>query len=265
MLTETDLQIGKILLSDVQNELELYFQRYFEAVALDPEISDSRGGRSVYFEKLKSNSYNYRICVIRFYYFKIENGKLIARHYYYSQPVGSGWTNYRHEIISPTGQHIQPSRDIADALRELLENAQKPLDQQNPQPIGDVKSIDFRERSFMAFCFDHEGWTFPLDPRLGTNPPIPSVFFTDGGSLTPNHNFFDGRTTTVGSGASARPIFYMVNHAKKSYNGADLDATDRQQVKFNIVVDVPLYPQGTDKLTVIFDPGGNNLGPPGPP
>ncbi len=226
-------------------------------------LTNERKGKSVYHKKIKPGDVDYRICRIHFFYFKIENGKLVARHYLEEgKPAPhENWTDFVHEAIDDMPNH--PDRErvrINDALQVLLANARKQPQNQNPKHTGSINTLAFKERSFLAFCFDHADWTFPDDLNAANGLDNEAVFFSEGGALTPNHSFFDGRTAFMSDG---RPIFYMVNHAKRSDADDDLQGGDKQPIKYNIVVKVPMA--GGEKLTVIFDPGGTNLGPPDPP
>jgi hypothetical protein len=265
--------IGRILLSNEETKLETYLTDLISPLSILTDLADDlrfSGGKSVYFEQLKPADSAYRVCRIHFYYFKIKEQKLIAEHFFYSEPNGdiNLSTDFMHEIIRTPYPDV-PGRkrvSIAETLKDLLENARS-TDRPLTKPTGNpVNRIRFQERAFLAFCFDHTDWVFPDDPQSGTSiSGLPSVYFTEDAQLTKNHSFFDGKTAQIANDdGTVTPIFYMVNHSKRNNAGTDLNGSDNQPVKFNIVVKVPIVGT-TEKLTVIFDPGGNNLGPPEPP
>jgi hypothetical protein len=270
-----DGTIGRILLSDDQEHLEnLLIPMGSTKVASESDAGQraTTRTRNVYHEKTKPTDGDKRICRVHFFHFKLTNQKLVVQHYKYSEPNNDIhlWTDFMHEIISSPYPDVpgRSRKSIADVLAFLVENARKPLAQQTHKPTGDpINRIRFKERSFLAFCFDHEGWDFPVD-RMGDedSTELPAVYFTEGGQWTKNHSFFDGRTAqlTIASSTVPLPVFYMVNHSKRNDNGDDLQDGEPQHIKFNIVVKIPLKGT-TEKLTVIFDPGGTNLGPPTPP
>ena len=230
---------------------------------------DEFRAKNVYYQKIKDNDYDFRVCRIHFFYFKIEKEKLVARHYLDADPSVDPnlWTDFFHEIVAKPYPD-KPGRkrvSVTERLASLIENARK-LDggTQPPPSSNSVNRIPFRERSFLAFCFDHDGWEFPTDRGPGEDSTeLPAIYFSDGAGLSKNHSFFDGRTAQLTIDGKVRPVFYMVNHSKKA-NGGDLTDTDNDLIKFNIVVKVPMS-GSSERLTVIFDPGGNNLGPPKDP
>jgi hypothetical protein len=198
-------------------------------------------------------------CSIYFYYVRINTtGDLYVRHYFY--PGGN------HEDVNnpadPATWPAIPNDDqvIIPILQDLVANA-RANGARFPLVDADFQNIRWHRKSYVVLFIDEENWTMH---RGSTGNPA-FLFITTGGG-TPNHSFFDGRNVDIPmpQGASARSAFLCINHMKRDAAGNDLLPGDDQFFQFKVFFDVK-FTSGSRALTVIFDPDGNNLGPPIPP
>jgi len=202
-------------------------------------------------------------CCLYFYYMKVtENGGLDVRHYFYP----GGDHSARDNPSTPNGWDPIPNNNIALApiLRKLIDNARQPLGQDTAYPrIGTgFSAIEWFRKSYVALFIDEENWALHSD----SNGRAALLFVTnDSRNPTPNHSFFDGRDVIIPMpGGPPLSAYTCINHMKRDIYGEDLRTGDDQLYVFKLYFDVK-FTTGEPPMTVIFDPDGNNLGPPLPP
>jgi hypothetical protein len=192
---------------------------------------------------------------IFFYYVRIDgNGMVRADHYFYCERQTGGG-------CSPI-----PHADVPGILYNLALNARPSTTVKNPPKLPDnsFERIEWKHKSYMAIFFDEANWAFHR--RNGGKPSV--AFNTDGGA-TPNHSFFDAADVELDmpnrrtGGTDKRSAIYLVNHMKGE-DGQDLGAV-REVYKFDMFLEAKYAESQAPAMTVIFDPGGTNQGPPQPP
>lgn len=207
---------------------------------------------------------------IYFYYIKREDdGTIRAEEYQYFN---------KEDITAPDPPDDAPDKinkykpiDVStlDAkIVELALNARKSVGvKKDPRarPVGDFRDLTWRRRVYFVIFIDEEYWKIY---RRDTNDS-PILFLTrKKGSKegTPNHTFYDGKFFSVqipsGSGADKRTGIWFVNHMKSDDSGTSDVTSEGQYFNFNILIDIMLSSNKETPLTVIFDPGGTNQGPP---
>jgi hypothetical protein len=134
--------------------------------------------------------------------------------------------------------------------------------------------VKWRKISYTCFVVDIPKWKFVIeDDPTNTHPMVMS---DNNGAYKGNTCFFDGALMnfTDPRQATQPPIpgtlrgFYAINHMTKNLNGDLLtDPGNPQRFGFNICFSVPYSNQlNGEEMICIFDPGGENIGPPvGPP
>ena len=198
-------------------------------------------------------------CSIYFYYVRINTtGDLYVRHYFYP----SGNHKDANNPGDPAAWPAIPNTDAAllPILQDMVANA-RAGGGKYPLVGSDFLGIEWYRKSYIAMFIDEANWS--VHKGSSGNPAI--LFITTGGG-TPNHSFFDGRNVDIPMPqGDTRSAFVCINHMKKNAAGDDLLAGDNQFFQFKMFFDVK-FTSGGKPLTVIFDPDGNNLGPPiGPP
>ena len=204
-------------------------------------------------------------CCIYFYYVRVNsNGRVSVTHHFY--PGGD-----------PDDPNIPPNhadwpsiaRDPSNLtpILEMLAADARASGAHIFEPIGSgFQDIQWRRKSYIAFFIDEANWT--LHPKDGIN------FVTDskgGEPGTPNHTFYDSLylplTMLINGGPATdqRSAVVFINHMKADVAGNDLSGNDPPQLfHFQMVLDVGIE-NSADRMIVIFDPDGNNMGPPLPP
>jgi len=129
-------------------------------------------------------------------------------------------------------------------------------------PKRNFVGIEYHHISYVCFIMDDPLWELAKKGLMSY-----AVIFQGGGQYIENHSFFDGSHFSVDTGEpKKRSAFYMINHMTKSILGDWLQDGDADEFSFNIHLTVPYGGQmGAEKMKVIFDPGGSNIGPPVPP
>ena len=113
--------------------------------------------------------------------------------------------------------------------------------------------------SYLAFLIDHPNWSF-CDGSNGE--PLPAVFGLRG-NASGNHCFFDGAVTDIGNGPTKRSLFYCINHLR-DIGGKRPPRPLHETFKYDLNTKFE-FGNGFDPVILIFDPGGDNQGPPVPP
>jgi hypothetical protein len=198
-------------------------------------------------------------CSIYFYYVRINtSGELYVRHYF-NRP---GNHKDPHNPVDPAAWPAIPNDDaaLAPILQDMIDNARKGGGRY-PLVGSDFLGIEWYRKSYIALFIDEANWV--MHRGSSGNPAL--LFITTGGG-TPNHSFFDGRNLDIlMPEGDLRSAFLCINHMKKNAAGDDLAPGDNQLFQFKMFFDVN-FAAGGRPLIVVFDPDGNNLGPPiGPP
>jgi|TARA_R100001244_G_scaffold6593_19_gene8092 hypothetical protein len=119
---------------------------------------------------------------------------------------------------------------------------------------------------YLAFVIDHPKWSFcdlEDDPKLP-----PAVFHRCIGSQPTGKNmsFFDGAVETISVGGKDRTLFYCINHWRNKHGKwpPKLDRPNfKESYKYDLYTKFDFGAQAP--VILIFDPGGDNNGPPVPP
>ncbi len=123
-----------------------------------------------------------------------------------------------------------------------------------PDEITDFEALLWHHVAYIGFIATNDGWTFRGSDGSGKEAVIFEVN---------THSFFDGYHAKIGG----LPAYFFINHMKDKY-GNDLGKC-RDPFKYSMYFDVPVItvpPSNPPKtLTVIVDPGGDNMGPRGRP
>lgn len=276
MPIETDAQ----LLDRITEKLldgETYFVPSGENSALFAEGEDDgddpeRSGHSPSDDpethpKYDNTKYKRKPHNIWFYYKRMNtDGTLLVREYivYEDQPISNG--------------------QMKTKVKKLALNARKSLSQQNPKPTGNnnFTNIEIKRVCYFVIFVDEQNWEFQRD----NGKPVVLFKKTDpkGDPCRPNFSFFkaDAFKTDMGGG-DIRESLVMVNYLKRNAAGDELISAPPEDQNHRWFFDYPqrvlfLLPDRTDdegnaigvsaespRLTIMIDPGGNNLGPPDPP
>ena len=196
---------------------------------------------------------------IYFYYVRINTtGDLYVRHYFYP---GGGHNDPQNPTNPADWPEIRNDDQVlVPIVQDLVANA-RVNGTKYPLVGSEFLDIRWRRKSYVILFIDEGNWS--VHTGSSGNPAV--LFITTGGG-TPNHSFFDGRNLDIPMPeGDVRSAFSCINHMKRNDAGDDLLATDDQFFQFKIFFDVK-FASGARALTVIFDPDGNNSGPPiGPP
>ncbi len=197
---------------------------------------------------------------IYFYYMQVTpDGGLDVRHYFYPAP-GHDDPN---KPVNPADWPAIPNTTAAltPILRNLIDNARKPPGQDTAYPrIGTgFNGIEWYRKSYVASFIDEENWELHQD---STGREAMLFVTDDPRNPTPNHSFFDGRNINIPV-PGGRPLstYVCINHMKRDVDGENLRTGEDQLYAFKLFFDVK-FTTGEPPMTVIFDPDGNNLGPP---
>jgi hypothetical protein len=206
-------------------------------------------------------------CCIYFYYVRLNsNGRVFVTHHFYpggdpndehNPPAGTNWP-----AIARDPAQLTP-------ILEMLAHDARPLGTNTYKTGEGFENIVWRRKAYIAFFIDETSWT--VTPREGVQ------FVTqpkNGVPGTPNHSFFDALYLPLtmrisnprpgGPTTDQRSAMVCINHMKADDAGNDLTANDPAQLyHFLMAFDVAIEnSQSGAKMTVIFDPDGNNMGPP---
>jgi len=241
---------------------EAALNAYFQAVIIEQEkqlAASGLGNHNVFEERLRNRlfpNFKKEPKFMYFYYVRInDNGKLKVSHYWY---VDGDRTNYI------TWKTIPWDKGTLEGIAlTLAKNARKSLIQQDPQPCDQInfKGIEWRQKSYIVIFFDEASWKFLK--KAGASSPIVFLTDKDGTTAVENHTFFDALELDVEfSPTDTRSAVAFINHMKSDDDGTDIAPGDREEFQFNMFLGAE-FEDGTDApLTVIFDPGGTNQGPP---
>lgn len=222
-------------------------------------LSGNEYNEDVYKKRLKAGETGYRYIprIIYFYYVALDpQGALKVAHY---------WDVIGNRADPRTWDPIDYAA-LPDRLRALGVNARRELAAQNPAPDGyNFSDIKWERISYVAFLFDEPRWKFHRNDD-DISPVIFSTRIKGGKRGTKNHTFFDATDYDLpmplesGTGTDSRSAIAFINHMKGDEFGNKVDT--KQYFHFNLYLKVS-FAGGTEApLTVIFDPGGTNLGPP---
>lgn len=206
---------------------------------------------------------------VYFYYVRVDSdGRLHVTHHFY--PGGDP-----NEPGNPPNPADWPSipRDeegLKALLRDLALDA-RPTGAGNYPVIGQAfRDIVWRRKSYIAIFVDELNWK--LHKLAATEDPA-VVFITElknGKQGLENHTFFDAMDLDIempingSADTDKRSAVVFINHMKADEAGNDLEAGPGQFFQFKMFFDVE-FSIGGKAITVIFDPGGTNIGPPPPP
>jgi hypothetical protein len=198
-----------------------------------------------------------------FYYVRLNrNGGLYVRHYFYP---GGNHADRANPAAPEDWQEIPNTPEaLIPILQQLVANA-RAQGQAFPLVGNDFVGIDWWRKSYVALFVDEANWALHKEPETGQAAVLFITEPKDGQTGTPNHSFFDGQNLDIPMpDGLTRSAFVCLNHMKKDEAGTDLAAGDHEFFQFKIFFRVN-FVAGGPPLTVIFDPGGTNLGPPIPP
>jgi hypothetical protein len=232
---------------------------------VDDKIANSAGAlQSIYDQRLGDPinfpKHQYVPHCIYFFYIRVNgNGAIKVDHYFYFEGPPDDPSKWAPILYD----------DVDDKIKMLAYNA-RPLGNGNPSPLPrhNFDTIVLRRKSYVAFFLDEGNWAF--HKRLGPTPRTAMVFNKTKAGVD-NYSFFDGKDleflmdiSGTGGQQDLRTGVVLVNHMKDA-NGDDLTVADSPQFAFDMYFDVTFADPSSKKLTVIFDPGGTNQGPPEQP
>lgn len=188
-----------------------------------------------------------------------DDGQLAVDHMLYYEEAQSGQPEDRPRI----------DHAAVPAIVEGLLSGSLP----SPSPPADLGS-NFQHQGkhwdrlcYLAFVIDHPNWSFC---DLESSPALPPAVFRRyiGGKPTgKNMSFFDGAVVPVSTGGEERKLFYCINHFRNKegkWPPKPDRATFRESFKYDLYTKFSFGP-GFPEAILIFDPGGDNNGPPVPP
>jgi len=199
------------------------------------------------------------------YYVDMSNNLPRVRHFFY--PGGN-------DTIDTTALPDLSVTDLKSRVQEIVNDMFSP----NPQnthlmSARNFNNVQWRKISYACFIVDIPSWKFVVENDHNNEHPM--VMSDRAGSYTGNTCFFDGalmnftdpRLNTQPPIPDTLRGFYAINHMTRNLNGDLLADGAVQDFGFNICFSVPYYnPVGTEEIICVFDPGGENIGPPvGPP
>lgn len=116
---------------------------------------------------------------------------------------------------------------------------------------------------YLAFVIDHPNWSFC---DLGSHPELPPAVFgriKSDGSIGKNSCFFDGAVVPISVRGEQRKLFYCINHFRDK-DGKRPSKPKDELFKYDLYTKFD-FGAGFPEAILIFDPGGDNNGPPVPP
>ena len=211
----------------------------------------------IYTVKRNDPGYDYVPHSVYFFYIRINNsGQLAVDHYFY----------FRGPPDDPTQWEEIPYEDVDDIVRTLALNA-RPTGAGNPAPLPahNFENILLRRKCYVAFYVDEEHWLFHKRDD-GNN----AMVFSEVKTNVTNYSFFDAKDIDIqmprfNGGTDTRRGVFLINHMKRDAAGNDLVEGDVVPFAFDMYFGVHFANPTTKTLTVIFDPGGTNQGPPEKP
>jgi hypothetical protein len=189
-----------------------------------------------------------------FYYVRINiDGTLKVSHFWYVDGDRND---------SSTWKTIPWQKPKLEAIvRTLARNASKSAPS-DPPPCDQInfKDIVWRQKSYLVVFFDELNWKFVK--KSATSDPIVFITNKSGRKVVENHTFFDALELEVDFGPNdVRSAVVFINHMKADDDGNDLGDYS-EEFSFNMVLGAKFADGSDAPLTVIFDPGGTNTGPP---
>lgn len=195
-------------------------------------------------------------CMYFFYMRLNDDGALKVDHYFYHRGPPedpSSWPKI--------------SREEARALVPQLAMKARPLADMTPSPLPDhnFENIRLTRKSYVAFFFDEANWAY----HRQKDGKFAMAYNRDKAGGAENFSFFDAEDIAANlpisrGGADRRTGVVLINHMKSDAAGTDLE-NQGQEFAFDMYFDVEFADPTDNKLTVIFDPGGTNQGPPETP
>ncbi len=196
---------------------------------------------------------------IYFFYIRVNgNGALKVDHYFYFKGPPDDpmkWEKLEYNDVI----------NVEGIIKQLALNA-RPSGVKNPAPLPDhnFANIILRRKSYVVFFLDEANWAF----HKQSGGRFAMAFNEGKSGNQPNHSFFDGHDLEI-----QMPIFgtqdedtrtgvLLVNHMKSDAVGTDLVMGEEPEFAFDMYFDVEFADPSSQRLTVIFDPGGTNQGPP---
>jgi len=199
------------------------------------------------------------------YYIDMDNNLPRVRHFFY--PGGD-------DTIDTSPLPDLSKNDFEIKVQEIVDDLFSPAPQNTHlMSSRNFVNVRWRKISYTCFIVDIPKWNFVIeDDPTNTHPMVMS---DSNGAYKGNTCFFDGALMNFTDPRQAQPQipgtlrgFYAINHMTKNLNGDLLtDPRYPQHFGFNICFSVPYSNQlNGEEMICIFDPGGENIGPPvGPP
>jgi hypothetical protein len=193
-----------------------------------------------------------------FYYVRIDaSGMVRVDHYFYPNGPADDPGQWR---PIPYAEATDPG----GIVKRLALNARPSMRVKNPPKLDSdsFENVVWTRRSYVAIFFDEGNWAFHR--RIGNRP---SVAFNVSEGHKPNRSFFDAADLIVDmpnrrtGGTDNRTAIVFVNHMKDGDNDGDLGGR-ADTYKFDMYLLAKYARSGAPAMTVIFDPGGTNQGPP---
>ncbi|WP_417620981.1 hypothetical protein [Parasphingorhabdus sp.] len=187
---------------------------------------------------------------------------------------GDGQWGVEHMLHYEGSQSVKPEDrprinhgDVPNIVQGLLDRT---LPSRNPSnDLGanfKHEGKHWNRLCYLAFVIDHPNWSFC---DLDSSPQLPPAVFRRYIGNKPtgkNMSFFDGAVVPILVGGEERKLFYCINHFRNK-DGKWPPMPDRPHFKESFKYD--LYTKfdfgSGNPAILIFDPGGDNKGPPVPP
>lgn len=182
--------------------------------------------------------------------------------YTYRARIADGQIAVDHFLDGVEGTEIDPG-DVPAAVARRLGDPTLPQPQRDLGSNFQLDGNHWDRVSYLAFIIDHDNWNFS-DPSNGDSlPPAVFRFARGNGNDGKNHTFHDGRVLDIDISENGtvrrRSMFYCINH-HRLHNGGRPDRPHQEGFKYDLCTKFRF--DGTNELVLIFDPGGDNQGPP---
>lgn len=218
--------------------------------------------QDIYLQRLGSpdechKKFQYVPRCIYFFYLRLNNdGCLKVEHYFYVEGPAD----------DPSQWKKIPYDDVEGILYELALNARPSGNRYGRLSLKNFEKVKFRRKSYVAFFLDEGNWAF--HKRADRRSAM--IFNSIKAGVKDNFSFFDAKDFQFPMPRSdghtdLRTGIFMINHMKKNAQGDDLEGPDPVKFAFDMFFDVRFAEPTKEKLVVIFDPGGDNQGPPQQP
>lgn len=242
--------------------LEAYFQSRAEAfTATDPEFD-------IYDEILKPGSkYDYVPHTLFFDYVSIaDDDKLQVEHYFYPDPNGDPTAKPKKPTDWP---QIPLDKTALTGIITKLANNARTTKSSPPPYAANFANLIWRRPGYIAILVDEKFWRLLRYTPVDGKERRAVIFYPtkDGKPRTKNHSFTDAMDFEITVKDSAgkdetRRAIVFVNHLKDKDGKTLTGNKDDERYEFGIFVEVDYTSTGGIPMTVIFDPGGTNQGPP---